>query len=188
MARLFFAVALSSSISARLAALEQALASREGAQALRFTPPGQAHYTLRFLGPQSEERERAAVRAGAVAATQARPFDVEVETSGVFPDPRRAHTLWIGVGNGAAGVAGLAAALEDALFREGFPKEDRPFVPHMTLARVKRRLDRATVESFLSAGSQPLGTLHVDEFKLFESRPTGSGAVYVPLATFRLRT
>lgn len=188
MARLFFAVAVSPDVGSRLRALADELARREGAKALRFTAPEQAHYTLRFLGPQSEERREAAARAGAVAAREAIPFDLDVESSGVFPDERRAHTLWIGAGKGAPQLVALAGRLESALAAEGFAAEDRPFVPHMTLARVKRRLDRATIASFVSAGSRPLGAVRVDEFKLFESRPTPSGALYVPLVTFRLRS
>jgi 2'-5' RNA ligase len=188
MARLFFAVAVSPGIASRLRALEVDLARLEGADALRFMLPEQAHYTLRFLGALSEERHDAAARAGALAAREAKAFDVDVETSGVFADERRPHTLWIGAGRGAADLVALAAGLSAALFREGFPKEERAFVPHMTLARAKRRLGPATLASFLSAGSEALGRLRVHEFKLFESRPSRSGAVYVPLASFRLHS
>jgi 2'-5' RNA ligase len=183
---LFFAVAVSSEIAARLQASQRVLAEHDAASALRFSVPEQAHYTLKFLGSQDAERRDAATRAGHLAASRASPFELGAAMLGVFPDERRAHTLWIGAGKGAAELTTLANGLDSILAGSGFPREDRPYVPHMTLARIKQRLSATHVRSLLAARTSPLGTMWVEEFALFESQPSPRGAVYVPLETFRL--
>jgi 2'-5' RNA ligase len=154
---------------------------------LKFVRAEQAHYTLRFLGEQPPERRDAAVRAAIVAARAAKPFELELEKLGVFADERHAHTLWIGAGTGRAELFALASLLEGALSHEQFAPESRPFVAHMTVARVKRKLAPATVRSLLSTPAEALGKLAVGEFVLFQSRPGKDGALYVPLETFQLR-
>ncbi|HEY3593034.1 MAG TPA: RNA 2',3'-cyclic phosphodiesterase [Polyangiaceae bacterium] len=185
MARLFFAVATDPAMAGRLRAVQDRLAAHEAAGALRFSVPEQAHYTLRFLGEQGPERREAATRAAMESARLTAAFEVVVDGRGVFPDERRAHTLWIGVDRGVADLSALARRIDERLAGEGFEKADHTFVAHMTLARIKRRLPADTIRSLL-ATSEPLGTMRVDEFALFESRPSPRGAVYVALEKFRL--
>jgi 2'-5' RNA ligase len=185
-ARLFFAVGVSPQISSRLAALQLTLGQGGCGAWLRFAPPEQAHYTLRFLGEEPEERQAAAARAGRATMTLASSFDLVLQSLGVFPDERRAHTLWIGASQGAEQLVELAAALDANLVKEGFSPQDRPFVPHLTLARLKKRIRASSLEALLKTSVEPIGSLRVDRFMLMESRSTGSGVRYVRLEDFRL--
>jgi 2'-5' RNA ligase len=186
MARLFLAVAMDPSLAPRLVPVQSKLVDCAGAGALRVSSQRQAHYTLRFLGEQPAARKEAASRAATIAASQSKPFDLAPETLGVFDDERRAHTFWIGAGQGKAELAALADVLESALTTEGFAPEKRAFSAHMTLARTKRRLSPAIVRCILALRFESIGSMRVDEFSLFESRPSPDGAIYVPLETFRL--
>jgi 2'-5' RNA ligase len=71
----------------------------------------------------------------------------------------------------------------------GYPPETRPFVPHLTLARVQRS-HPAAVQKFLerekAALERSYGIVRVDRVTLFESRLHPQGAVYTPLAHFPL--
>jgi 2'-5' RNA ligase len=184
-ARLLFAVEVSREVSVALRSLQAKLEKTPAADALRFTDPDQAHYTLKFLGEESPERQVVAVRAARAAAGRARAFELTLQTLGVFPGDRHPHTIWIGGGRGAAELVELASLLEASLVREGFSAEDRPFVPHLTLARVKGRPPPGSIRHLLDDAVETVGSLNVESFSLMESRSTPSGVRYLRLETFR---
>ena len=186
MARLFFAVGISGDAARALGSLSSRLEESAIRDCLRFVAIEQAHYTLRFLGEQSPERQASAVRAGYLTASGARSFELVPHTLGVFPDERRPHTLWIGVGRGSVEMKALAERLGAALAAEGFSPEARPFVPHLTLARVKRRPPAAAMRALLAKPHEAIAPLRVEAFTLMESRSSPSGVRYVPLETFPL--
>jgi RNA 2',3'-cyclic 3'-phosphodiesterase len=67
----------------------------------------------------------------------------------------------------------------------GYPPEERPYHPHVTLARCKAPTDLRTAVAAL--GAEPVGPAWmVDEVVLFESRTRREGAEYVERATFLL--
>jgi 2'-5' RNA ligase len=109
-----------------------------------------------------------------------------MRTLGVFPDERRPHTLWLGAGDGGARMAELARLLGTRLAGEGFDDEARPFVPHLTLARVKRRPPRDAMRALLAGSAETVATLRVESFALMESKPTSDGVRYIALETFPL--
>jgi 2'-5' RNA ligase len=82
-------------------------------------------------------------------------------------------------------VPSLAAGIDQALEKLGFPREDRPFTPHLTLARfssprVSDKL-RAAIQQNMARESGPL---RANEFHLIESKLKPSGAEYRRLASF----
>ena len=111
------------------------------------------------------------------AARQGEPFDAAVSGFGAFPSTRRARILWAGIGPGAEGFRVLSHAVEDLLEPEGFAREDRPFVPHLTLGRARRPVPLEPGD----AGVPDLG-FAVGALDLVESRQDGSGVTYSVLA------
>lgn len=94
------------------------------------------HITLRFLG------DATAVQGEAVLAhldqhLQAQPFRIRFGALGGFPRASRAAILWAGVVAGADELTALAGECEVAADAAGFGPEDRPFHPHLTLARIR---------------------------------------------------
>jgi 2'-5' RNA ligase len=186
-ARLFFAVGVSPEVGAALGSLGSRLKGRAGTEGLRFVDVEKAHFTLRFLGEQGPERQAAAVRAGRLAATGVGAFELGFAALGVFPDQRRPHTLWIGAGQGADELVGLARRLSLRLANEGFADEERPFVPHLTLARVKRRPSGDAMRALLSAEAAAVSQ-RVESFTLMESTPDRGTVRYIALETFPLES
>ena len=79
-------------------------------------------------------------------------------------------------------MTAVGAAVEEVFTAEGFPREERPFSPHLTLARVKdpdagRRLSRALA----SLPAEPFGAVLVSWLVLFRSERTSRGAEYAEL-------
>jgi RNA 2',3'-cyclic 3'-phosphodiesterase len=93
------------------------------------------HLTLRFLGATPDERQPALSQALARVADSASPFDVVLSGGGSFPNPIHPRVLWIGIGEGEAELQDLAEKLNHELVPLGWPLENRPLAPHLTLAR-----------------------------------------------------
>ena len=106
----------------------------------RPVPVGNFHLTLRFAG----EVERTVLERLCAALDQAEtpaPFNMRWGGLGAFPKPSRATTAWLGVERGRDDLARLATAAEEAAQAAGLPPEERPFHPHLTLARFRPPVD-----------------------------------------------
>jgi 2'-5' RNA ligase len=122
-----------------------------------------------------------AARVAATAVSHDR-FHAALEGLGAFPSPRRARVLWVGVTDDAERLPALARDLNVAL--EAFePPEDRPFVPHLTLARFDHPV---SVAETLASTSWERQAFEVKELVLYRSHLGKPAARYEPLATFAL--
>lgn len=185
-ARVFLAVNLSADNVATVTERQTALGRGLPEELFRFGEADQAHVTLRFLGERSAAEQASIADAAARVATRVHPFSLAFAGLGVFPDARRPHTLWMGIAEGRAELVALAGELERALAESGFAPEGRPFVPHLTLARIKGRLPAGLAKKLLEDSAEPTEAQRVESFALMESRPTSQGVRYVPLQVFRL--
>jgi RNA 2',3'-cyclic 3'-phosphodiesterase len=141
------------------------------------------HVTLKFIGEAPSEKI-AEIKAGLASILSATPITINFRGLGFFPNNRRPRVVWAGVEAGLE-LAVLAAAVDAALAPLGFPREERAFSPHLTLARFDspRGLDplRAAIES---AGPLEFGRATATEFHLYQSILKRGGAEYTRLATF----
>jgi 2'-5' RNA ligase len=115
----------------------------------RWTRTDKFHLTLKFLGEIPKERVESLSRAAARATVSLTPCKLIIEDAGAFPQSGPPKVLWLGVTDIEGGLTDLHARLEDECEKEGFPKEQRPFHPHLTLARFRE-----------SQGTRPLASLH----------------------------
>ena len=65
----------------------------------------------------------------------------------------------------------LARQVEEALEPLGVAREQRPYMPHMTLARIGDKPVRAVREHIAKMKNPDFGTFPVTEFHLYLSRP-----------------
>ena len=151
-------------------------------------PPGRAvhpdnwHLTLRFLGDTGpEERLRLVEELQGVDLGPG--FMLEFGGLGAFPRPERARVLWLGVSEGATELGRVAAAVEQAARRAGFPAEEKPFRAHLTLSRIQPPRSVAG----LVAGSARLRVrMPVDRVVLFRSHLGRGRPRYEEVASFPL--
>jgi 2'-5' RNA ligase len=131
--RLFFAVPVPGASRAPLeAALPDLAPLLPGA---RLTAPGGWHLTLAFLGQVRPELADAVVRVGEAATAGVPAARLRLEGAGAFPGGRRARVLWAGIGGDTDVLVRLAASLAAECKAAGLRFEERPLVPHLTLAR-----------------------------------------------------
>lgn len=100
----------------------------------KWYEPENYHVTLKFLGDLPERRQPELIAAATPIAASTAPFVPGLEALGAFPGLHRPNVLWVGVSAGPE-LADLAARLEEAMAGIGFPREGRPYRPHITIAR-----------------------------------------------------
>lgn len=147
--RLFFAVPLPEAVLDELAAA-RARFEGAGALALRWVPADRMHLTLRFLGETPLNLTEPLRAAMSETAASTPPLELTLARWGTFGGGRP-RVLWVGMDGDVAGLQTLAEALAGALAPLGFEPDDRPFRPHLTLARVRERADRAEREALAAA-------------------------------------
>ncbi len=150
----------------------------------RWTPPGQLHLTLRFLGDVSEDQLRPVL--DALAGVQVGAFPLGVEGVGRFPPRGRPAVLWTGVGRAHPFLLRLRQQVDDRLLASGVPFALTPFVPHFTVARVGEAPPVA-VEHWLKRHAAFVGPLWRSEaFHLMRSLPGPAGTRHEIVQTFAL--
>jgi 2'-5' RNA ligase len=99
------------------------------------------HLTLKFLGDTPITSVEALAQATQRAATNVAPFEIVVEGCGAFPPRGHPRVLWIGIDDPSGQLGLLRTALEDECAKAGFPRAERPFHPHLTIARIRKPHD-----------------------------------------------
>jgi 2'-5' RNA ligase len=183
--RAFVAVNLDEPLRAALAQAQARL--RQVPADVSWTLPGNIHLTLKFLG---EIGERGVERVGHTlekAAASHAPFTARVGGFGVFPPKGPPRVVWAGMTEGAGALVSLQASVERALAALGFPREGRPFRPHVTLGRVRSpRNAAALVEAVAALGGGDLGTVAVTHVDLMRSQLHPKGSIYTVLRSIPL--
>jgi 2'-5' RNA ligase len=140
------------------------------------------HVTVRFLGPTPADRLPGVEQALVDTAAAVAPFGVRLHGGGGFPRPDRPRTLWVRIADGEASLAALARRLDDALAKDAWPRETRPFKAHLTLARSDGlRAGPPTLQALIDEASRLDASWTADELVLFESVTGGGPARYEPL-------
>jgi 2'-5' RNA ligase len=158
---------------------------------IRWVAPQNVHLTLKFLGdvsPASLERLAETLK---VEVTSHRMFCISVGGLGIFPNPRRARVIWIGLVTPPA-LETLQRGVESAAARLGYSPEERPFSAHLTIGRVGQNVSAADsqhIRSVLEATKVGvLGTVRVEAVHIFKSDLQSGGPIYTHLYTFPMRS
>ncbi|MDQ3931130.1 MAG: RNA 2',3'-cyclic phosphodiesterase, partial [Chloroflexota bacterium] len=184
-ARLFVAIELPENILRVIEGIQAQARENLGGAAnlLRWSRPEGIHITLQFLGETPSDRVPAITEALQRACAGVGPFNLEVGGLGAFPNVRRPRVVWVGLGGDTGAATRLAAAVQGALDPLGY-KPDKPFSPHMTIARVREgtRPDQlAPLSRVLSLTGIVLpepGTFQVGGVSLMQSFSQPGGSVY----------
>jgi len=173
--RAFVAIDLPESIRAVLRHKQTAF--RSVSLGARWTQPEGIHLTLKFLGEISDGKVReVSERLRTLGPFE--PFAIRVAGFGFFPDGRRPRVFWVGIEE-SAGLNRLAEQVDKATEAIGFAREERPFRPHLTLARFREPQAQPALQAAISGQSElELGDFEVSEFFLFESKLSPQGAAY----------
>jgi 2'-5' RNA ligase len=93
------------------------------------------HLTLQFLGECTREQTGRIIAALTDLAKCQKPFALQIQGIGSFGRPEQPRILWAGVTGELDALHLLQRQVTERLSHIGFPPEDRPYRPHITLAR-----------------------------------------------------
>ena len=182
--RLFTAIDLPPTVLLKLERLQSAL--RPDAF-IKWSPLDNLHITTKFIGewPDSRVNELSELLQ---SVAQRATFDLELKHLGWFPNERSPRVLWVGIQREQP-LRDLAQATEECLLKIGIAKEERPFTPHLTLARMKNPvpLDRLR-EKVQEMKSTELGVFAVSQFSLFRSDPGSNFSIYRKLRIYHFES
>jgi len=179
--RLFIAIEISQEVRAALAALLKEF--RAMAPQVKWVRPENMHLTLKFLG-ETHSSKLTAMQAALSAIRSSQPITLHFRGLGFFPNAKRARVLWAGM-EASPNLPALATEIDQAMHKLGFPLEDRPFTPHMTLARLQPPgLPPELAAAAQEYASREFGSLMAREFHLIESNLKPAGAEYTTLQSF----
>jgi 2'-5' RNA ligase len=187
--RAFIAIELPAPVRQAVAAVQECLKS-EGVR-LRWVRPENIHLTLKFLGQTPVDAVDALSCTLDAAAQATAPFELAIQGLGAFPGIRRPKVVWTGVGGDLAALQQLHRKIDSsvaAVDRRRFPEDNRPFKAHLTLGRVKGRIDSRPLSEAVQKCRGPRDSgLRVAQFGLIKSVLTPQGPRYTTLERFALR-
>src|SRR6186713_1702093 len=138
--RLFIAVELDERVRSEAGRVVDMLRRRAASLAprarLTWVTADRMHLTLRFIGAADEAR-LAELHRALEPPVETPPFTLSVEGTGAFPSKGPPRVLWAGLQEGRDHLLVLERELTARLSAIGIPPEDRPYSPHLTLARVR---------------------------------------------------
>jgi 2'-5' RNA ligase len=186
--RAFIAIESSREVLDALVRLQARLRAGPGGEAGRWVRSEGAHLTVKFLGDVPEERVAAIGQCLDAVCARYSAFALQVAGLGCFPNTRRPRVVWAGVHEETGALAALQRELESALETLGFPREQRPYAPHLTLARVREGAASVAVEALGQSvvaqqdkSSQVLAQMQVSGLTLFRSDLRPEGPLYTTL-------
>jgi 2'-5' RNA ligase len=187
--RAFIAVLLPDEVKQSLSALQERLRSGSSVPA-KWVDPGNIHLTLKFLGNISPGMIGRITSAMETAAREIRPFRIQVKGLGAFPNANRVNIVWVGMEGDVERLALLQKRIDAQLSHLGFKSENRPFTPHLTIARIR---DHASAEERRKLGriieDTAFDTSHpvdVSAVHLMKSQLTRQGPIYSVIAAVNL--
>jgi RNA 2',3'-cyclic 3'-phosphodiesterase len=148
---------------------------------VRWVSRANFHLTLRFLGNEAPLSQLETLAAGLAAiAGQTQPFSLTVQGVGGFPNLARPRVIWAGLRGD--GLIKLAEDVGTAASRSGFSDEDRPYTPHLTIARVSDPKGLTQLRNILNGARQhQFGVSTITSMALYRSVLDSTGAKYVEL-------
>ncbi|MDO9350005.1 MAG: RNA 2',3'-cyclic phosphodiesterase [Deltaproteobacteria bacterium] len=185
MLRSFLAIELPATILKRIEEVQKDLKSSRAD--VRWVSPENIHLTLKFFGTIEESIIESIIKLieGPVQGTPL--FFLKIQGMGAFPGLKNPRVIWMGFQEGKEIIVAIQKQLERELGKIGFPPEDRPFHPHLTLGRMRSNRGKdELVRGMERYREEEFGNFQVEKVVLFKSELRPTGPIYTALREARL--
>lgn len=180
--RLFIAVPVPEDLKEKIKEVQGRLAEISG---IKLVEAENLHFTIKFLGETDKLEEIKNCMEKALKGLH--QFDVEIAGISAFPSKSSVRVVWLSVGNGLEEFKSLMKNIAAGLSKIGFEQE-KDYIPHLTLARVRSIRNQAELIKLLERLEQTqIGAMRVKEVKLVKSMLGRAGPVYEEAYSVKLK-
>ncbi|MEL7832520.1 RNA 2',3'-cyclic phosphodiesterase [Fodinibius sp. Rm-B-1B1-1] len=175
--RLFIAIPISDAVKQKIGDLQQPI------EGIRWQENEQMHLTLKFVGEADMQLKKSLQKR--LDEIEHPTFTIDLKGFGYFPERGRPKVLWIGLRENSS-LRVLQQKVEQKCQAVGIAPEDRPYKPHVTMARVQGASKR-TVNAFINEHKKfTVRDMMINQFVLYKSKLQPDGAQHSRLQTFLL--
>jgi len=159
----------------------------ENGSSLKIVPPDNYHLTLKFFG-SLEPEICSSITDAFISMKSLKKIKYEIKGLGVFPAMDNPSVIWAGLECDKQPLNEFLQSIEDFSSSFGFLPEKREFIPHLTLARVKKdRIVKNELKRLIQEEKNTLFSSSIfDELVLFESILKPEGAEYRKIEGIKL--
>lgn len=184
--RSFIAIELPESIHKALAVVQSEY--KETGADIRLVKPDNIHLTLKFLGDIPEAEVEKVEEVLKTVCGRYEPFEIGVCRTGIFPPKGSPRVLWAGLRNNNH-LTDLQRDIEDGLADIGFKKENRRFIPHLTIGRFRSSRRKEAVDEIIrSHENDGFGEMTARSVCLMKSELRPEGARYSKISETYLKS
>lgn len=181
--RLFCAIEIPAEVRRKISTRTKRLLELFPDASASWTREENLHLTLKFVGEVDSSRASSLSEATGRAAATANSFDILIEKPGAFPK----RVLWVGVSDPSGDLFHLQQQLDQECTAAGFPKEERPFHPHLTVARLRKPLGTQALTSAHKEMSFESAVVRVNELVVIRSQLSSKGSIYTIVSRHSFR-
>ncbi len=145
---------------------------------VKWVQPDNCHITLKFLGQTPQVQIPLIAQAMDALAKTVPAFPVGLDNIGAFPDIDKPQIIWIGLSQGNQELRNLSHLVQSQLVQLDFPKETRPFHPHITIGRIRTNRGAKALSQVLKTTPITSQTNESRNITLFESTLSSHGPRY----------
>ena len=153
---------------------------------VRWVEPSQVHLTLHFFGVVSTKELDLIHLSSQKVASLFSPLKLSLDKIGGFPSLERPDVVCLGIEEPSGQLRSLQRALQGEIRTLGFKPEIRPFQPHATIGRVKRKSQDLKPLLAKIPFQWPTQVKTADHFALYQSHYLPEGVRYEILKTYPL--
>jgi len=156
---------------------------------VKWVKPENLHVTLKFLGEVGPDKIDAIKSEMQKTAAQDKKFSLLVSGIGVIPNPRYPRVVYSNLVDDRQKLRNLSKRLDETMTRLGFEPEERDFLPHLTIGRVKSfKAKSLLIMKIREFHKREIGRLDVGGVHLIKSELKPTGVIYTEMARAALGT
>jgi 2'-5' RNA ligase len=153
---------------------------------VKLVEPENIHITLKFLGDTEEELIDKIEEVIKESCENIKPFNINLKSSGVFPNQNYIKVVWIGIENNE-NLGKISSSIDEGTSKFGFEKEKRKFSAHLTIGRAKSAKNKDRLLQIINKYRDvEFGNIDVKSIELKKSELTPKGPIYTTLKEVKL--
>ncbi len=186
MTRLFIALPVNEVIRNRLLPLHQFFCN--WSHIIKPVNPTQFHITMKFIGDCEGNTARAIENSFMNLPLENYNLEYTLKGIGMFPGKKNPSVIWTGLQTDLKRIREMLNSIEALTKKYGIREEKRSFIPHLTIARVRkgRKLTEKMYSYLEQYQDTDFGSSRFTSLRLYQSKLTPKGPEYTVLQELSL--